>query len=300
MALAVILALGAALSYGVSDFLGGTAATRLRVIPTTLISYGAGTVAYAVIVLITGGQWSAEVVFWGGLAGIGAVVGFVTFYAAMAVGPMSLVSPLVAVVSSSIPVAAAVALGERLSAWAWLGVVVALVAALLISSQPRTGGRRLSMRAAVLSLVSAVSLGSAVIALDRAPIESASISGLVEIGLGVVLLGLVWLVGRLIAPVGRMLANLGGPVTGAGTAPRNVAVAASAGVLLALANAALIAALQSGSLAIVSVLVGLYPIATLLMARVLGGERITPVQLTGAALAVAASAVLGLSLGGLA
>ncbi len=298
MALAVILALGAALSYGVSDFFGGTAATRLRVIPTTLISYGAGTVAYAVLVLLTGGQWSIEVVFWGAIAGVAAVLGFVTFYAAMAVGPMSLVSPLIAVISAGIPVAAAVALGERLTAWAWLGVVLALLAAVLISAQPRKGGRRLSMRAAVLSVVSAVSLGSAVIALDRAPIESASISGLVEIGLGVALLGVVWLIGRLIAPAGRSLANLGGPVTGAGTPARNVMLAVAAGVLLALANAALIAALQSGSLAIVSVLVGLYPIATLLLARVLGGERMTPVQLTGAALAVAASAILGLSLAG--
>ncbi len=299
MALAVLLALGAAISYGVSDFLGGTAATRLRVIPTTLVSYGAGTVAYAILVLVTGGEWSVEVVFWGGLAGVAAVLGFVTFYAAMAVGPMSLVSPLIAVVSAAIPIAAAVALGERLSSWAWLGVAMALVAALLISAQPRRGGRRLTLRATVLSLVSAVSLGSAVIALDRAPIESASISGFVEIALGVVLLGVVWLVGRLIPGAGRVLADLGGPVTGESTRGRNLTLAASAGVLLALANAALIAALQSGSLAIVSVLVSLYPIATLVLARILGGERMTPVQLVGAALALAASAVLGLSLSAL-
>ncbi|MEQ1737984.1 MAG: hypothetical protein ABL886_16450, partial [Rhodoglobus sp.] len=99
MALAVILALVAALSYGVSDFFGGTAASRLRVIPTTLISYGAGTVAYGFLVLATGGQWSVEVVFWGSIAGVAAVLGFVTFYAAMAIGPMSLVSPLIAVIS---------------------------------------------------------------------------------------------------------------------------------------------------------------------------------------------------------
>ena len=62
--------------------------------------------------------------------------------------------------------------------------------------------------------------------------------------------------------------------------------------------AGILAALQTGSLAIVSVLVGLYPLATLLLARIVGGERMTRLQLTGAGLAIAASAVLGFALGG--
>ena len=233
MALAVILALGSALAYGVSDFLGGTAAARLRVIPTTILSYVTATVALTILILVTGGVWSGAVLLWGSVAGVAAVVGFVTFYAAMAIGPMSLVSPLIAVLGSAVPVVAAVAFGEQLSLWAWAGIVFALAGAVLISSQPKGGGGRMTIRAAVLSVIAGVSLGTSVIALDRAPADSGSL-----------------------------------------------------------------AALQTGSLAIVSVLVGLYPLATLLLARIVGGERMTRLQLTGAGLAIAASAVLGLALGG--
>ena len=296
MGLAVILSLAAAAAYGVSDFLGATAATRLRVIPTTVLSYAAATVTLAVLVLATGGIWSSAVVVFGGIAGVTALIGFVCFYAAMAIGPMNLASPLIAVLGAAVPVAAAVAFGERLSPWAWLGVVLALASAVLISSRPGEGGRRLTARAAVLSIVAGVSLGSAVIALDRAPLESGSLAAFVEIVVGLALLGLIVIVARASVPLRLWLSNLGGAHTVAGGRRRNVVAALVAGILLAVANAALLAALQSGSLAVVSVLVGLYPLATLVLVRFVGGERMTRLQLIGAALAIAATAVLGLSL----
>ena len=297
MTVAVILALSAALAYGVSDFLGGTAASRLRVMPTTILSYAAATVALTGLVLVTGGVWSSDVWLWGGVAGVAAVIGFVAFYAAMAVGPMSLVSPVIAVLGSAVPVAAAVALGERLTVWAWGGVALALVSAVLLSSQPRSGGTRFTTRAVVLSVVAGVSLGASVVALDRTPAESGSLAALVELALGLVLLVVTVLLGRAIPALGRQLAVLGGEAVNPGRRSRMVVAALAAGALLGAANAALLAALQAGSLAIVSVLVGLYPLATLLLARVVGGERMTRPQLAGAVLAVAASALLGLALG---
>ena len=298
MTVAVILALTAALAYGVSDFLGGTAATRLRAVPTTLVSYGAALAVLAVVVFVTGGIWSPMVWLWGAAAGVTAVIGFVTFYAAMAVGPMSLVSPVIAVLGSAVPVAAAVVLGETLTTWAWVGVALALASAVLLSSQPRSGTSRFTTRAVVLSIVSGVALGSSVIALDRAPVESGSLAAFVEIGVGLVLLALTALLGRVIPTLGHRLAVLGGPDVVVGSRQRNVLAALVAGALLAVANVALLAGLQSGSLAIVSVLVGLYPLATLLLARVVGGERITRLQVAGVALAIAASAVLGRALAG--
>ncbi|MFM9878547.1 MAG: EamA family transporter [Rhodoglobus sp.] len=298
MALAVILALGSALAYGVSDFLGGTAAARLRVMPTTILSYASATIALTALILVTGGEWSAGVVLSGVVAGVAAVVGFVTFYAAMAIGPMSLVSPVIAVLGSAVPVAAAVLLGERLSGWAWLGIVLALAGAVLISSQPKGGGGHMTIRAAVLSIVSGISLGGSVIALDRAPAGSGSLAAFVEIVIGLVLLALAAGTGVLIATVGQGLRNLGGTDTVPGNRRANIGAALAAGVLLGAANAGILAALQTGSLAIVSVLVGLYPLATLLLARIVGGERIARLQLAGGGLAIAASVVLGFALGG--
>jgi drug/metabolite transporter (DMT)-like permease len=153
------------------------------------------------------------------------------------------------------------------------------------------------VRAAVLSTIAGVSLGASVVALDRAPVGSGSLAAFIEIVVGLVILALVAAAGLLIARLGSALRNLGGTEVVEGHRGRTIAAALGAGVLLAAANAGILAALQAGSLAIVSVLVGLYPLATLVLARIVGGERMTPLQLTGAGLAIAASAILGFALG---
>lgn len=101
--ISLVAGLIASFSYGISDFLGAFAAIRLRVIPTTTMSYAAAVAVLTVVVQVTGGVWSPDVLFWGAIAGLCAVVGFVTFYAAMSRGPMSLVSPLIAVLSAAVP-----------------------------------------------------------------------------------------------------------------------------------------------------------------------------------------------------
>jgi drug/metabolite transporter (DMT)-like permease len=57
-------------------------------------------------------------------------------------------------------------------------------------------------------------------------------------------------------------------------------------------------ALQSGNLAVVSVLIALYPLATIVLARIVMRERVSRLQLGGVALALVASVVLGLAVGG--
>jgi drug/metabolite transporter (DMT)-like permease len=71
-------------------------------------------------------------------------------------------------------------------------------------------------------------------------------------------------------------------------------LSASGGILLGIANGLIVLALHTGSLAIVSVLVGLYPIGTIVLARIVHGERLAPVQLVGVVVAIAASVILAL------
>lgn len=300
MIFSVIAALIASVSYGVSDFLGAVAAMRLRVIPTTTISYAAATVALAVAVLITGGQWSLEVLAWGSIAGVCAVVGFATFYAAMARGPMSLASPFVAVLSAAVPIAAAILLGEVLPPLAWGGVAIALLSATLIASQPRGGGSssRIAVSTILLASLAGVTLGSALIALDQSPPESGLIAALIEMAVGLVLLLLVLALSRSSTWVRRVCDSLGGEVSPGANGSRRRAVHAgiAAGVLLGLSGALMLAALQAGSLAIVSVLIALYPLGTIVLARIVVKERISGVQIGGVGLAIVASAVIGLAL----
>lgn len=299
--ISIIAGLIASLAYGVSDFLGAFAAIRLRVIPTTTLSYTAAVLVLAIAVFVTGGGvWSPDVVFWGAIAGVCAVIGFVTFYAAMSRGPMSLVSPLIAVLSAAVPIAAAVVLGEMLPALAWAGVVLALVAASLIASQPRAATGRLALPTGILSAVAGGALGCSLIALAQAPDDSGLIAALVEMGVGLALLLVVLSLTAVFAAVKRSFDALGVEASSEETLTRRNAMISGvgAGALLGLASALVLVALQSGSLAVVSVLIALYPLATIVLARIVVKERVSRVQLAGVGLAVAASVVLGPTFGG--
>jgi drug/metabolite transporter (DMT)-like permease len=67
------------------------------------------------------------------------------------------------------------------------------------------------------------------------------------------------------------------------------------GVLLGAADGLLMAALRADALAVVAVLLGLYPLSTVLLARLVLGERLTRRQAAGVGLALLGSVLLGLS-----
>jgi drug/metabolite transporter (DMT)-like permease len=292
----VLLSTAAALSYGVSDFLGAVGARRLRVLPGTTITYLFAFGTLAVALLVIGGQWSALSVGWGAVAGVAAIAGFLAFYAALAAGPMSLASPLIAVLGSLVPVVIAVALGERLPLLAWLAIVLALAGALMISVTRRGDATGIPRKTVVLSVLAGTLLGLSIVALDFTPVEAGVIPAFVEIVVGLVLLGLLLGAVRLSGAVRRWLSVLDEEQEGpAPTSARARIASAAGGVLLGVANALILAGLQSGSLAVVSVVVGLYPVATIALARFVHGERLNRVQAGGVVVAIVASVLLALS-----
>lgn len=308
MLVTVLLSLGASLAYGVSDFAGAVAARRLRVLPATTLTYAVALVTLGVLLPFVGGVWSTDVIVWGSAAGVAAVVGFVTFYGALAAGPISLAAPLIAVLGSLVPVAVAIALGEQLPLLAWGAIVLAIVGAGLISVVPRGDSPRLRPRTVVLSIVAGATLGLSIVFLDRAPTDSGITSAFVEIAVGVVILLVLLALARMGGWGRRATAWLDadsavelvgvdeetGPTT-ASRRRRALVLGSTAGVLLGLANAGLVLALLGGSLAVVSVLIGLYPAATILLARVVHGERVTVVQLIGIVVAIGASLLLAIA-----
>ncbi|MBH0129257.1 EamA family transporter [Salinibacterium sp. NK8237] len=297
MILSVVLALAAAVFYGVSDFFGGLSTRRLRVVPATTIIHAFATVSLLIAILFVPVSFEPDAVFWGGLAGLGAILGLLTFYAALADGPMSLVAPLIAVVGAVVPVAFAVIAGDQLSVQAWIAIGLALVSALLVSITRSDSGARVRPRTVVISIVSGLSLGGALIALDQAPHSAGLAPAVVEIVVGLsvmlVLLGAI----RVSAPLRRFFAQFdhqpeGGPV---GSVSRARILAAAGGVLVGASNAFILFALQAGSLAAVSVLVSLYPLATIVLARFTLHEKVSRIQLLGMVLALVASVMLALS-----
>jgi len=296
MIVSVVLALAGSLFYGVSDFFGGLSTRRIRVVPATTIIHVFATLALLLAMPFVTVRWESGAIVWGAVAGVSAIIGLLAFYAALADGPMSLVAPLIAVVGAVVPVAFAVITGEQLPTLSWVAIVLALVSALLVSVTRSDAAARVRPRTVVVGLVSGVGLGTALIALHRAPESAGLATAVVEIlvGLGVMLSVLA--LTRLSAPLRRFLAQFdhqpeGGPVV---SVARARLLAAAGGVLVGASNAFVLFALQAGSLAVVSVLVSLYPLATIVLARFTLNERVSKVQLFGMVLALIAVFMLAL------
>src|SRR5581483_4633632 len=120
----MVFALAAALLYGSADFLGGAATRRAHVLSVLLVSCSAGMVVLLAGALLAGGRPQPAGLAWGIAAGASGGVGFMFFYAALAAGPMTVVAPLSALVSTVLPVASAVAMGERPGPGVYVGALL--------------------------------------------------------------------------------------------------------------------------------------------------------------------------------
>src|ERR1700731_5502093 len=100
-----------------------------------LVTYPVATVLLGVMAATAGGPVRSGALLWGALYGISQAIGVYWFYAAVSAGPISVVSPLAAVLNAAVPVAAGVALGERPGETASVGVVLAMFAVILVSRE---------------------------------------------------------------------------------------------------------------------------------------------------------------------
>ncbi|HEX4444092.1 MAG TPA: DMT family transporter [Galbitalea sp.] len=287
----VALGLGAAIVYGVSDFFGAFAARRIHLITATLFNYAVATVSILVALLIVGGVWSIAAIEAGVACGVLAVFGLLAFYGVLAIGPMSLLSPLIALIGSIVPVVAAVVTGQALTPFAWVAIAIGIVALILLAPRREPGHQHITPRAALLAVASGLLLGVSLIALDFAPHNSGVVPSVLEIVAGLVVLAIAWLVLRFIPGRNTTLAFLQpGPDAVADlSAPRAWLAAAVSGVLVGVADAFIVLDLHVGNLAIVSVLVALYPVLTVILAATVLKERMTKLQFVAVGLVVVAS-----------
>ncbi|HEX2315127.1 MAG TPA: EamA family transporter [Thermomonospora sp.] len=130
-----VLALAAAFGYGVADFLGGAASRRTAVLRVLMVSMPAGVVSLTVASLLAGGTPTAAGVTWGAVSGVTGAVGMITFYRALARGPMSVVAPVSALTAAVLPVAVGTLHGERLDTGVLTGVALCVIAIGLVSME---------------------------------------------------------------------------------------------------------------------------------------------------------------------
>jgi len=179
-------------------------------------------------------------------------------------------------------VAAGVGLeGEQLTGTAAAGIGLALVAVVAISAAGGTGGTRPAPRPLAMAAAAGASIGLQFICLQRSPVDSGiapAIAGRVVAGL---ILAAAFALSR--------------PRAGAWPGRAAVIIAAASGVLDTFANLAVLLAVRQGSLAVVAVIVALYPGSTVLLARLTLGERLSRSQAAGLGGAAAAVVLLALA-----
>jgi drug/metabolite transporter (DMT)-like permease len=293
----VVLSLGAAAVYGASDFFGAFAARRIHLVTATLFNYAVATVVILPALLLVGGAWSSGAVWSGIVCGTLAVFGLLAFYGVLAIGPMSLLSPLIALIQSIVPVAVAAATGQGLTLFGWIAIGIGIVALLLLAPAPKRGQQHISVRGGLLAVASGLLLGASLIVLDFAPKDSGVVPAVWEIMTGTVILAIAWVVIRLLGTRASALSFLQPSPDAVRTLSSGRAwiAAAVSGILVAFADTFIVLALHLGNLAVVSVLTSLYPVLTVILAATILKERMTRLQFVAVGLVVAASLLFSAS-----
>lgn len=269
--MSVPAALPSAIAYGIGDFAGGLAARRAPVLTVTLVAQAAGLLTLLPALWLLPGRPSGAAVGLGALAGIAGAAGLLLYFRGLAVGPMGVVAPLSAVVGAGLPLAVGLLAGERLGVVAVVAVAVALAAILLATAGTRTDAA--AGRGLLLGLAAGAGFGLFFVGLDATPDDSGLwplVAGRVA---STVLLAVIVAV--------RRPGGVGNP-----------RLAVLSGVADTVANVLFLVAVRLGDLGVSAVLVSLYPVVVVLLARVVLRERLTGLQLASAGLALTASALL--------
>jgi drug/metabolite transporter (DMT)-like permease len=269
--LAFALSLVSGLSWGISDFLGGTQSRRMPALAVLLVTQPAG-LAIALLALPLFGADSLPagklaLAFAGGVA---AMVALGAFYSAMAMGTMSVVAPIAAL-GVVVPVAVGLAQGEAPGTLQLVGLVVAVVGVVVLSYEEEPTHAGVGKKAIALALVSGLGFGTFFTLLDFAAsdrpgwaIVAARVGGVVMVALAV-----------------------------AYARPSLRGVRAALPVLLAIAffditaNSLFTVASTMGLLPLVAVGGSMYPAFTIALAHLFLGERLRRPQQIGVVMALA-------------
>jgi drug/metabolite transporter (DMT)-like permease len=271
-----LLALASSLAWGTSDFFAGLVTKRHPAVAVVGWTQG---LALVVISLVVAGRW--DTVTWSGwpvwavAAGLSGMAGLICFYTALSSGTMGVVAPIAAL-GVVVPIVLGVATGEEPSAWAWVGMVVA-VAGVTLASGPELSGD-VSPRPVVLASLAAVGFGLALFCLDR----GARTSTLFTLwGMRLTSVAVLVVVALALRTAGSVVA-------------REIPGLLAIGCGDLLANTLFAVASSRGQVSVASVLGSLYPVVTTIWARFLLDERLRRVQQVGVALAVGGAAVTAL------
>jgi drug/metabolite transporter (DMT)-like permease len=269
----IALALGASLTWGFADFFGPLKGRTLGALRVLVYVQLGGLVVIALIVAIRGKGPADLAALFAIPAAISGTLGLYAYYRGMAVGAMSIVAPI-AGISAAVPVIFGIATGDRPSLWQWLGIAGALGGVFLASREPGPGSR---VAAGVgLALIAAIGFGG-----YFPPMHEAGHADF-------------WWASLFfrMTSASVILAAVAIRRPSLAVEPIQVPVLALIGIGDMLGNLLFAAASTSGLVSITSVLASLYPIVTVVLARLVLKERVARSQEAGIALTLAGVALI--------
>lgn len=272
--LTALISTATATLFGSADFLGGVASRKAPALLVSAVMFAVGVLIFPLVLLV---QRPAAVgmpdVGWGGVSGVVGMIGVLSLYAALAIGRMSVVAPITAALGGAGPAVYDLLRGQQVGTAGLIGMALALVSVIVVSTTTGTVEEHgMPPQAVVFSIVAGSCFATSLIALSMTSPASGFAPLLVARVVGTFGFGIALLVRRR-----EMTADKSALWTAAAT-----------GVLDAGANITMLTAVRVGPLAVASVVGGLYPVATMLLARVFLAERLKPHQVAGVLLALVA------------
>ena len=266
--------LASAAVWGAGDFCGGLATKRANVYGVVIVGDAIGGLLFVALALAFGETPPplADMI-WAGAAGVCGAIGLLALYRALASGRMSLASPVAAVLSATVPVAAGTMVDGLPGGWQIGGFGLALLGVWLVSSNERI---RIQFDELGLPVVAGLGFGIFFVLMDRVsaaavfwPLVSARTVALVVLAAFALGTGQYQLPAREHWPLTTLV-----------------------GVFDAGGNAFYLLAAQAGRLDVSAVLSSLYPASTVWLAWLILKERMTRWQLVGVIAALAAIALI--------
>ena len=279
------LAIGSSVAIGLVDYIAGITLRRDGRMESAFLYTAIGSVLGSILVaamlpLAPAVQFIRSDVFWSIGAGLAIGTALPIVMVGMARGPMTVVAPVMGLVTLALPAVVGPFVGDRLSTLELVGLLLAFPACALISMSntgPADAGAPIA-QAVAYGAVAGTLFGLAAVCFGQTSTESGILPGVVgQVTTAVLLIGLMLATGRALRP--RREA---------------VGLASASGLLTALAVFLSVLAYQRGPIAVVAAVIGLGPGVAVLLAWLLDKERIRIVQIVGFVLGVIAVILFGM------
>jgi drug/metabolite transporter (DMT)-like permease len=266
----VLFGLASGAIWGSGDFLGGLAAKRSHEYQVLALSASSGLVLLVVLAVLFGeAAPSAVDVAWAGAAGVSGAVGIAFLYQGLASGSAATVAPAAAVISAALPAVFSSLTAGLPRSTQLAGFALAIAGIWLVARSPSAGGP--SGTGLRLAIVAGTCFGAFLILIARVD------SQLVFAPLAVARTAALVAAFALMSARGIRIPQ-----------PASNPTALWAGILDAGGNVFYLMARQHTRLDVAAVLASLYPVATIVLARLVSHERIGRTQWIGAVVCLVA------------